>query len=156
MIIRIFLTITFLIIGYFKYKKSLIKEIEKNPKLIKNNKIDFTTTAIPYILFKVFVVYAFLMIISILLLSSQCNKPEILKTYEFNTADTYTTNTNYNQTYKFIINDEMICIKGIDCINVYKDSEQNFVEEYILKSDNKIINFLMYGGFKKGLNIYYQ
>lgn len=155
MIIRIILTIIFLIIGIISYKKSIIIEKEKNPKLLKDNKLNLLTSAIPYTLSKVFITYGICLIASVLFLQSQCTEKRILSTYEITSIEKeYEENSRKNQTYIFNNNDEIIKEKNIDKLEIIEESNKMYVEKYELISTNEIINILMYGSYERGLIIY--
>lgn len=148
MIIRIILTVIFAIIGVYKYKKSLIHEIDHNPKLIKDNKLNFTTSAIPYTLFKVFVVYAICLIVSLFVLESQCNNLVLTEKYILEDKINYKDSDNKNQKISFNIEDEEIVINNLSKI-INKSADENSVEVYERKSKYEIINFLLWNSYSK-------
>lgn len=148
MIIRIILTVIFAAIGIYKYKKSLIHEIDHNPKLIKDNKLNFTTSAIPYTLFKVFIVYAICLISSLFILESQCNELVLTEKYILEEKIDYKDSNNKNQKITLEINDEKIIVKDLSKIT-NKESEENSVEVYERKSKYEIINFLLWNSYSK-------
>lgn len=155
MVIRILITIIFIIIAFFKCKKNLIIEKETNPKLKKDGKLNFLTSAIPFTLFLVFIVYVIVLFTSILFLQSKCNEMVLIETHDVtNINDKYQANELKNQTYKFENNNEVITIKNIDKLLIEVSPSNKFIEVYEIKSNNKIINFLLYGSFERGLIIY--
>lgn len=155
MVIRIVLTILFLIIGFFSYKRSIIVEKEKNPKLIKDNKLNLLTSTIPYTLSKVFFVYAFFMISGIMLLQSLCTEKNIINKYEITSInEEYIENSNKNQTYIFNNDNDTIKLKNIDYLNIVYNADAMYIEEYNLTSSYEIVNILMYGAYEKGIIIH--
>lgn len=154
MIIRLIITIIFIIIGYFKSKKTLIIEKETNPKLKKDGKLNFLTSSIPFTLFLVFLVYAIVLFSSIFYLQSKCVYPTLKETYNYDSLTKYyETNTRKNQTYILEYNKEKIKIRNVDKLTI-KNSEDSYAELYELKSNNKIIDCLLYGTFERELIIY--
>lgn len=154
MIIRLIITIIFIIIGYFKSKKTLIIEKETNPKLKKDGKLNFLTSSIPFTLFLVFLVYAIVLFSSIFYLQSKCVYPTLKETYNYDSLTKYyETNTRKNQTYILEYNKEKIRIRNVDKLTI-KNSEDSYAELYELKSNNKIIDCLLYGTFERELIIY--
>lgn len=155
MVIRIILTVIFLLIGIRSYKKNIIIEKEKNPKLIKDNKLNLLTSTIPYTLSKVFVVYAIFLITSVLYLQSLCTEKRVIETYEITSInEELEANKLKNQTYTFENNNNKIKIKNIDEIEIIEESDELYVEKYELISTNDIVNILMYGSYENGLIIY--
>ena len=148
MIIRIILTVIFAIIGIYKYKKSLIHEIDHNPKLIKDNKLNFTTSAIPYTLFKVFVVYAICLIVSLFVLESQCNNLVLTEKYILEDKINYKDSDNKNQKKSFNIEGEEVVINNLSKI-INKSADENSVEVYERKSKYEIVNFLLWNSYSK-------
>lgn len=148
MIIRIILTVIFAIIGIYKYKKSLIHEIDHNPKLIKDNKLNFTTSAIPYTLFKVFVVYAICLIVSLFVLESQCNNLVLTEKYILEDKINYKDSDSKNQKISFNIEGEEVVINNLSKI-INKSADENSVEVYERKSKYEIVNFLLWNSYSK-------
>lgn len=155
MVIRIILTIIFLLIGIRSYKKSIIIEKEKNPKLIKDNKLNLLTSTIPYTLSKVFIVYAIFLIVSVLYLQSLCTEKRIVETYEITSInEEITANELKNQNYIFENGENKIKLKNIDEVEIIEESDELYVEKYELISTNDIVNILMFGSYENGLIIY--
>lgn len=154
MLIRLIITIIFIIIGYFKSKKTLIIEKETNPKLKKDGKLNFLTSSIPFTLFLVFLVYAIVLFSSIFYLQSKCVYPTLKETYNYDSLTKYyENNTRKNQTYILEYNKEKIKIRNVDKLTI-KNSEDSYAKLYELKSNNKIIDCLLYGTFERELIIY--
>lgn len=154
MLIRLIITIIFIIIGYFKSKKTLIIEKETNPKLKKDGKLNFLTSSIPFTLFLVFLVYAIVLFASIFYLQSKCIYPTLKTIYNYDTlTKNYENNTRKNQIYVLENNKEKLTIRNVDKLTI-KESEASYAELYELKSNNKIIDCLLYGTFERELIIY--
>lgn len=154
MVIRILLTIIFLIIGYKSYKKSIIIEKEKNIKLKKDNKLNLLTSTIPYTLSKIFFIYAFCLLFSVLFLQYNSNEIKIVEKYNITEIVDCKENNLKNQTCIFKNGNEKIKIKNIDKVNIKNTKNNSYIEKYEIVSNNKIINFLLYGANENGLNVY--
>lgn len=157
MVIRIFLTIIFIIIAIFNVKRSIIKEVDINPYFTrkKNNKLqNFLFSSIPYSLFKIMFVYVVLMVLSVLFLQSRCKTLNLIETYNYDTLkEDYKENNKKNSTYVYELNDMDYKIKNIDKVVIDK-ADSNYIEVYEIKSDNNFINILLYGTYERQIIIY--
>lgn len=157
MVIRIVLTLIFIIIGFLNVKRSLIKEINDNPyiKKVQKNKLqNFLVSTIPYTLFKIAVIYVILMVLSVMFLQSKCRVPILIETYNYDTLlEDYKENNKKNVTYMYEFDGKNYKIRDVDKVIINNDFS-NYIELYELKSDNNIINILLYGMFERQIIIY--
>lgn len=153
MIIRILLTVLFLLFACIACKREMIKEIQENPRLIKDNKFNFLTSAVPYTLFKIIVLYTITLIASIYFLNSLCTTKVLIKDYTYTEISVYENSTKKNQKIKFENDDEKITLSGISKTEVVEGPIQH-IELYELRSDNKIVNMLLLNTLEKQVIIY--